>query len=719
MRENEKGPQDAQYDEIFARLTEQIKERGDAGLVAFNDALQEIQKHLDEKYSNPNTAFDTQEATDIDEQLEEDWNHNGSIAHVSGRIYLQDEDIAGIIPEEWGNPREDENKDMYYWVDSIQLRSVGAEVLPTFDAEGKVLKVRAGYTFALIDDPDEMPVVCAFPDHLMEHRYDKPSPQEAIERLENEWPRQFEALVERISTIGQDSLPARLTSIVEELQEELAHSDDFLMLVETYLQSFVVFDQTLPYSLRLESTLEYYEGENPYLEEDKGEWVKLEVEGDVTLLGFRPKLKLERLKDETVHCLLIVATYNNEDGDAAEYVRFDTANATAYKSTRALKSLISRAVYLDGRAYAMGQADDSEEEIGPDTRDEVNIEYAEQETNEKSAIPEKIAIFEALENEFKRVRQLIKRQRNIRFETAEEATQAADTFVRNELIQLNNLLFKAQGAILEVSGDDVLVPNDASEFETGDEHEGYITYKYQIPRGALTVRLEPGDSLKGPAMSMVPFADAIINEDQELEGFRMQPSLLVGLGRTEHVPIALNDSPLVKIGEDRRMLVPLDGRATISIEALERYREFATAIDVLDEEVKKSTAVELIRALNIVLTDEVNPERYVSFTQTELFEGAADDLLFLEQDPRRYKQVIDLIETVLVGHTVQLIGEVYLQSENATFTPYETDETHKVFRGSVVDVRTDIDGSDIFLAIADKGTPAVYVRLRSIKALSF
>lgn len=727
MRENENSPQDAQYDEIFARLTETIKEREDAGIVAFNEALLEIQKQLDEKYGTPNTPFDTGEAADIDEQLEEDWSHNGSIARVSGRIYLQDSDIEGIIPEEWGVPHYDENQDMYYWVDNIQLRSVGAEVLPSFDTEGNIVTVRAGYTFALVDDPDEEPVVCAFPEFLMEHHYDKPTPQEAIDRLENEWPQQFQFIVEHLSAVGQEALPARLTIIIDEFQEELTHSEEFRLLAETYIQAFVTFDQTMPYRVRLENTVEYYEGENPYTEEDAGKWVKLTLEDELALLGFRPKLQLERRKDGSVRGCMLISVYNIEDGDVAEYIRFDTANASSYKSTRALRSLVARAVSIDGGAYQMRQSEedesdaekDDDEDGELDTRDDANIELAEQDTSERPIVPERIVIYEALEREFKRARLLIKRQQTIRFDTVEEAAQAAHTFTCNELGRLSDLLLKAQGATLEASGGGVLVPNDKSELVVGDDEEGFIKYNFEIPLAMRMVSLEPGDSLKGPALLLVPFAGVFVNDEAELIGYKMKPSLLVGLGKINHAPVAVNDSPLVAISEERRMLVPLDGEAEITIEQLERFRELTSTIEALDEDVKKSKAVELIHALNSAFIDQIDPERYVSFENIELFKRAADDLLFLEEEPVKFKEVVRLIEAVLAGHIVQGLGEMFLMSEAATFERYEHDEAHKIFRGAVVDVRTDVEGSDVFLAIAEEGAPAVYVRLRSIQALSF
>lgn len=720
MRENGAEPHDSGYVDTFTQLTEQLRESGDAGLNSFEDNLREIQEYLTKKYLVDKESLDNQELVDIEDDFEEDWNHAGAIARISGRVYLTDYDEEDNVPEEWGESLFDEDREVYFLVEGVPVRSVGAEVFPSFTAEGELKRMSVGYTFAFVDDRDENPVICAYLGDLYQHTYEKPSPQEAIAQLERDWPQEFQFINEWVHADGKMPLPVRLEYITRELQEELASSDSFRLLVETYIQAFVAFDESLPYSISLSHSFETYDGENPYLENDEGGWAKCDVKGQLTILGYRPRIVLDKRSNGAIQSKLFVATYNVEDGDEAEYIRLDAGNITSFMSTRALNSLASRAM-LSGVREAASEvlANDITEIDVIDSRDGVAIDYAEQEVDERSFVPARIERLVELETAIKDAIKLIKEQRSILYGTSEEALEATRNLAQDNLLPLFEYFGSMPDVHYHISGEGVLVPQASTRFVDGSEDdEAPIHFAYEVDRQQYTSPLQPGDSYTGPIVAFVSAIGELAADDDEVRGYNVKPALLVGVGKDKYIPIAISNTPLVDITVDKRVLVPLDGTADLKIEELERYREVQEVIELLDFKFEESSILELAQSLQVALIDGVRNDMYVEFDQPELFEEAADEMVVLEREALTHNKVVELFEKVLVGQRVRLKGEIYVRGEQGGYEPYGVEES-VVADGSILDLRTDIDGNDLFLAVGGQAGLPVYVRFRSIEQFSF
>lgn len=718
MRENETGPHDSSYGDVFTELTDTLRERDDAGIIAFEANLREIQSYLANEYILPGKPLDYKEIADIDTDLGEAWAHESDVARVSGRIYIYDPEIEDMVPEEWGEGRLDEHEEIYYLVDNISLRSVTAQVLPQFDNDGNLRDVKMAYLFAFPDDEDEMPAVCAYLGELYEHGYDHPTPQEAATRLESQWPEQFARMQEWLHSGTNTQLVQRIQFLVHELQSELSASDQFRELFECYLQSFVTLDQTLPYSITVDGSLDYFDGKaNPYINQEEGEWLSFTLEGELSLLGYYPKIEMQRRADGTVYAAMIIASFNTEDGDEAEYIRLDIDTVTSFRSTRAISSLLSKAIFHGNRGSIIeAVSPGGEYELNPiDTRDEVAIEVGPQEERHVERVPDYIEHLLAVEAAIAQAVAVVRSHRTVLFKSSEEARIAAEHMVNEEVLPLFRQLKVLNNLECTVSGQGVLMPHGAMEV-TDPAAEGPLrSFTYTTNIEQTISALMPGDSYTGYLLKVIGAPDKVAAEDELDYHYRTQAALMVSVERARHIPLAINNEPLVDITIEKRLFVPLDGSSEVKLTVLENYRETEAILKGLQSEHAASTTVELLGSLREALYNDTLENAYVEFEQTELFSEIEEP----EGEATLFKGTVELLEKLLVGRTLQINGEVVVQNGLDTFTPIEPLNDDMVVVGKVIDVRTDIETNDIYLAISAPESAMIYVRVRSITKFMF
>lgn len=117
MRDNEQGPQGSNQADVFTELTDLLRVADDAGMTAYEANLREVHAYITDEFVTPKKPIDHKELADIDQDLHEEWSHEGDIARISGRLYLYDPDIEDFIPPEWGEGVLDENNEIYYLVE--------------------------------------------------------------------------------------------------------------------------------------------------------------------------------------------------------------------------------------------------------------------------------------------------------------------------------------------------------------------------------------------------------------------------------------------------------------------------------------------------------------------------------------------------------------------------------------------------------------------------
>ena len=571
MRENETDPHESSYGDTFSELMDVLREDDDAGMITFEANLREIQTYLQNDYILAKKSLDYKELEDIENDLIEAWAHESDVATVSGRIYLLDPEAEDLIPDEWGDGLIDDRDDIYYLVDDVRLRSVAAQVLPMFDENGDLDDVKMVYTFAFTDDEDEMPVVSAYVGELFKHTYDQPTPHEAATRLESRWPAQFMLMQEWLHSGSNAQIVQSLRYLVQELQEQLAGSDQFRRLFECYIQSFVTLDKVLPYSISLDGSLDYFDGEgNPYAEDEKGEWLTFIVEGELSLLAYYPKFEMQTMSDGTVRATIIASTFNAEDGDEAEYVRLNVDTISSFRSTRAAASLLSKAIFHGERGSLI-------EAVSPggeydlsvyDTRDEATIELGAQDVVEGDEgveqVPSKIEYLIAVEEAIAKAVKIVSSRRLLYYDTDEMALQAAERMVSDEVLPLFRSLSVTSDLECTVSGPGVVAPHGSVRVSDDDEFAlRHITYTTELKAAASA--LSPGDAYAGYLLKVVADSAIVAGDDETPEArYYARAALLVSVDKSSYVPVSMNGKPLVDITIDKRLFVPLEiGRAHV------------------------------------------------------------------------------------------------------------------------------------------------------------
>jgi len=715
---DQQGPQGSGFGDVFAELTDRLRVADDVGMTAFEAKLRDYQAYLTKKFVTRKKQIPDKELNRIDEDLCGEWPHEGDVAKISGRVYLYDPNKDEIIPPEWGEPHVDENDDEYYLLEGVRMRSVTAETIPKYDEDGTAVDVKLAYTFAFLDDEDEMPVICAFVGDLYEHQYNQPTAQEAIARLESSWPDQLNLIMECVHNDTKTSILHRLQYLTKELQDELSSSKQFRQYFERYIQELFPLDKTSPYSITVEGVLDFFEGTaDPYNDDAEGEWLPFTVDGSLSLLGFYPKIQVQLRADGTADCTVLLATYSQEKKEDAEYIRLYIGNVTSLRSTRALHSLLSRAMF-DGERGSIIEAapPEDENELDPvDSRGEVEIDFAPQGKTEVETLPEHVEELLAVEKAMNAAIKIVQAGKKIFYSLPEEAEQAAQNLIDDEILPLFIEIKHLSNLECVISGQGVVVPQYMARFIEPVENDASIQFVYSNEKQNATTTLLPGDSYVGSLIRFAPAVDVVISMDGKEPQYTMQPSLLVSIERTNFHPISISRTPLVEIAVDKRAFVPLDGTAEVKLKVLEDFRDVQAILSRLSTEHANSSVHELFKTLHEALINDEDATMYVEFEHSGLFSNLGD----LGGDARQLSTAVEIFEKLLLGRRLQLDGGVIIKNANHTYIEGEALRNDVIVSGAIVDVRTDIRGDDIYLALGGENGVVVYVLARSITKFMF
>lgn len=340
----EKSEWSEQDEQAFSELIESMGFGGDTGIQFVDTRIREISKCLRKKYALGDQALNYKEVEYLEYELNGEWQHHDDLAWVSGRLYLTDEDLEDTIPESWGECFLDENNRRYYQANDVQLRSRGIQIETIVGDGEEPLGLYVGYVFALNDDDDYIPVAIAHPDDVYRHEYDFPTLKDVRFRLERDYPDAFDFLERIVQPAAGISTLDKLQLIEQHLQADMRASADFCKLVEQYIIHAFPLDQQLPYVATIENGYSYFELEDPKQSDEKGDWIDFTFEGATSLMAAYPKVQVQHSNTARSRILVCVLTYNTEDGDDAEKIRIWVNSLQEFRSTRALHSLVARAV---------------------------------------------------------------------------------------------------------------------------------------------------------------------------------------------------------------------------------------------------------------------------------------------------------------------------------------------------------------------------------------
>lgn len=728
MHENERNQQDSTYDKDFLKLVEVLHEQDDSGMVAFEGSLKDAQQYLLDTYVYSDAPVDYNDLADIEQDLVEEWPHEGNIARLSGRLYLNDLEEEDAVEKVLGAGAEDETGQKYYIVENRELKSAGIDVLTTHRSDGSVSDIKIVYTFSMLNDEDDLPTLRAAPEDLYEHVYERPTPQQAIEQLEQYWPQQFLLLREWVHFVGETPLPARLHYIANELQKELADSEDFRRCAECYLQEFVALDQEHPFNLIISGEVDYYDGaSSPYSEGKNAKWSKLTIDGRLQTYGYYPKIELLKRSDGSIEATMMFATYNNEDGDEAEYIRLNADTIQLFRPTRSIGSLASRAMESGSRELVL-------EAITADAFNTVSLQrnfettQVEYEDDEKESeqdllnqIPERIQGLQKFEEVLSYIAKLAEVQGAVRYSTPEEAHDASVAFLQNEVSALIKKSVHFKNLQLTVSGATIAQPQIQTKSVGSKHNKKNKNFMLEINHEEPIKPMQPGDFLQGTLLRFVPRVAAQSGMGQD-PVFMAGVSLVMLTEKETLSPISLNNVELVNLTVGKNIIVPIDGVNEIKVTSLESYREAQRVVRELDQSFPDREATHLIDALFLALINE-DDSSFNEFTRTDLLSNLKAKTLRDNGGEKLFERTVRAMEAMLVGRSLQLNGDMFRKKKSGKYERIALNEEVTI-TGTVVDVRTDIKKDEIFLSFSigsDKtdSRSIVYVRAHSISKFLF
>lgn len=722
MSGNEFNPRNAENDElVFTELIEQFQPNTDIGIQQFEATAKEVCESLAASYVGGEgdvTLLDSDLEDEI-EDLDELWMYEGEVATVTGTLYVNDYYIGEHLPKEWGTRRLDEASGTeYYVVENATLRSVGVGIDGLRDADDVLIDVKPTYAFALPDDEDEKALVYAYAGELFRHEYETPSLQEAERFLERYHAEALDLIHAALTPDGEVPLPQRLLTLVEQLQDTFTQSPKCRKSVEQYLQYYCSFDQKSAYKMVLKERLELFDGVNILTQSDDPEmWQGYALSEPLTLSANNPLLKFLAQDDGSTECYFQVLRYNTQSGDAdPEFIRVHARDITTFRSTEAERSLLSM-LRVDMAQFKTLTPDIFALDLNEDEQETVELSVESAPSPEGFARPERIDELEALEDALRTALDRYVSARAVLYATPEEAMEASHRFVYSELTEVLSAYRLAASFEMAVAGEGVRYPEITKRVDGSTEDDEMYRLVYTFNAEHPLKSLELGDK----RLVMLEGAHVSIEYDEDADGYRIRPSFTViprpdteVLAQYEHINVLTSHMSEV-------LFVALDDSAEVTFPLLDAYRASQSYIAALSEAPELSAVATQLEALQDTVIEAIDVNDFVTFDPQQLFRQI-DELTHHEGAQKSTRDaVVGVLDALLMRRVVQVDGEMLVKDfESGEYVPFVRDESEALRIGKVMDIRSDIQGSDIYLIIHDANEDAlVAVRMKTVTQLMF
>ncbi|MGK2896165.1 MAG: hypothetical protein ACSLEY_00985 [Candidatus Saccharimonadales bacterium] len=680
-----------EIENVFREIVE-AGEHYDVGIDLFNQEIMRAEAEV-AKAKTGDAVYDALA------QLNDDWQNYGSIATLTGRIYIVEEGL--VPPKSWGDILVDEEDESYYFVEQEQLRSIGIaegiHVQPTSDAEASETGAsRLAYGFISTDSKDEgYPTFMAYPDELIEHWYDTPTPAAANMRLHRDWPEHMELINNLVQpgTAEIGKLPRRLAMLTQRIGTNFENALMFWNLAAIYINDRLHLDEERPYMVRVKDGIAC---------KDSDDFVNIAIDGDITLNGHYPWVYFEWDQD-SLRPLLQLMVPDDDDGGTAE-VAIPLHNILRIKGAPSVQTLIQQALWNMREELPLefaADADFTAPNIAPMRIDRPNHHHG--------GDPVEIEAMKLLERDL--VDLIGEVQTMTRESYTDEATAAQKSWRLTQAIGMRLAGAGIEQFALEFSGEKAQRPRFIRELPDGQELEQGM-YVVRLDAKQPFTSLQHGDSFYGTFYSV--FNDVEEIEDDEIGEtfYRPFPVLIANVDSQTTALLTRRNVPLVENELRRRAIIPLDGSVQISIIALENYRQGVKA--------RMQAAQQYARD---PIVDEIN-RLYGAFKQ-ETDDGFQDmkDISRLTSIAERIVTgnlrggsgaALTALETMLIHRAVVIRANLY-DSDG-------TGHADDTVAGMIIDVRADIPGLDIrgpFAVVVGNGGRYRYVHLPSVTSFAF
>lgn len=707
--------------EIFRELMGG-NESFDAAIIAFEDLTQSRRERLTEEYVGKDPRSYSLMET-IGDELVDEWGFYLDVATVTGRLYLTDEapgDIEGLVPEEWGHPLSDENRDDddFYFVENVRLRSHGITIVQRRDDDtGLITSVDIVYLFSLESDQEKQAIFEAYMGELSTHAYDIPSAEEARERLARQWPKMLKSIDQVVRPDLNAALPQRLGFLIHRLQSELQNSDQFAELVYLYVNERLHLDGQLPYIVTAKHYIRSYDGHDPHDDDSEGSWLDIKIPESLTFLAFEPCIHIFTSLDGQKSAHIMASVYSEEDGDEPEFVAVDVKNIHTFRSTRVMRSLISRALFnSDDEQFTMPAEDqDIPLDEGTMVVEDSPIVMTGVSDLERSTEPEIIRNMKFLESTFDSLAKYIKTKTSVTYNTYEEAKSVADSLIDDEiyddLIEAGIKEYK-----FEVSGRGVMVPQHVDEHINGESTDQ--VFRLAFDSNEPLIPLAPGDSVFGHFVSLNGLTNVVTDNDGTVIGYRAYPALFIEISHQQHSAVRWDNVSLADIDVQTRAAVGLDGSADIKMTSLEIYRDSQVVYRRMKETYgAKAPIVNTILRLDAAFVSE-QATGFINLKRIQRMAQLDEHIKNLVAKGRSPAVALEAIEALFINRAVEVRGEIYKEYGEKIVVDDES-SMDEFMLSYVVDVRNDLMNDDVTLVLQVKDEKLRYVPVKSITALRF
>lgn len=715
MPDNDAAAEKFAYEKTFIELIDASETR-DFGISLFEKTMDSVAQKLTTQYKGT-SLVSLSELDDYQESLNDEWRYHNDIATVSGRIYIYDSDIVDDFSEQWGEAQTDEHDDAYFFVENIQLRSQGIELIPETDDNGITTEVRAVFSFAEEDDEEEIPLFYARMGELSQHTYADLTPEEAQLRMERLWPQEYKLTTSLLRPDLQMALPRRLAMLTNKFQIPLRDSLKFRDYLSKVVESNIELDNEYPYAVQVQGRLFAFDGEDPHDPDDPGFWIELVTEEPLAIVAHQPEIWFSEDDDLTVKAYFLMRTFSREHS-YPEYVRVEAKDVIGFRSSRAERSLVSRALgSIVGERVVSDRADAAYSEAAT-RQDEAAVAIV-PEVSRLDTEPQHITELRFLENTYKEVAKIIQDHQKTYYDSEAVAHEAAIDLLTDGGVQ--NVL--AGGGLLNTnhlhlcSGETIVMPNADPEIA-----------KLKLPQHILAVGLDQenpgrpmakGDILSGYVRAIVPSVRSVTRQDGKVV-YQVNPGMVVSTGNKEFGFNVWYSSPAINVQVETRMFVPLDGSAEIQLAALEQYREAHGALTAAKAAYGKNAGV--VKSLNLItatLAHEITEGMQV-FKPLQHVQ-AFDQVLAREVEKGRpMEPAVKSLEALFLYKVIEVKGYGYGQEHSYNLDD-KLDELSEIeyLGGTVIDVRKESPEDATVFVIESTDGGIFYVPLRHISALQF
>lgn len=234
---------DRSYDPQLAVLKEQMAEA--------EDQINSSEEFIDGTHESP-----------LFSELCEAWEFDNSLARVSGKVYIDDEDYVQVVAEHWGPVRYDE-RGAWFDLHSTEFVSVGLYVSVINDDKEEMYKdARVGYCFVLPEDADapEDEVVSFFtlPEDVFVE-FLRPSTAAVDYRLHEAEPA-MTAAIDGALPAGSANMTRKIVKLSEVFKQHQLQEENIEYLAQ-YVMSKLESDRQWPYVLRISQSMVFGDGD--------------------------------------------------------------------------------------------------------------------------------------------------------------------------------------------------------------------------------------------------------------------------------------------------------------------------------------------------------------------------------------------------------------------------------------------------------------------------